>query len=222
MSCGKHPALTIVINHADAEDYARLIGAQFPQVRAIVAPDLDRLYQHISEADALIGFRFPTEVLNHAKKLRWFQFLGAGFDSASLFREDVSNITVTNIPGIHGDNIADYVMAGAVMLHWDFRRVLREQAERKWNPRYNTPLAEMTLGVVGLGLVGKTIARRAKSAGMTVLGARRDVCARVEGVDQVFGSDQLKDLLALCDFVVLAFQRRRRRSGSLALLKSQT
>lgn len=39
---------------------------------------------------------------------------------------------------------------------------------------------------------------------MTVLGARRDICARVEGVDQVFGSDRLKDLLALCDFMVLA------------------
>ncbi|WP_283814685.1 NAD(P)-dependent oxidoreductase [Bradyrhizobium australiense] len=58
------------------------------------------------------------------------------------------------------------------MLHWDFRRFLQERAERKWNPRYVRPLAEKTLGVVGLGSIGATVARRAKSAGMTVIGRR--------------------------------------------------
>ncbi|WP_439397577.1 NAD(P)-dependent oxidoreductase [Bradyrhizobium sp. PMVTL-01] len=48
------------------------------------------------------------------------------------------------------------------------------------------------------------IARRAKSAGMTVVGSRRDASRSIEGVDRLFGSDELQDLLQLCDFVVLA------------------
>ncbi|MDF0581998.1 D-2-hydroxyacid dehydrogenase [Bradyrhizobium yuanmingense] len=195
--------LTIVLNHPAAESYAALIAERFPQVRTIVAPDPARLEQYIAEADALLAFRFPVEVFDKAKKLRWFQCTGAGVDSIFSIRDKVGHITVTNGRGIHGDIIADYVMAGATMLHWDFRRLLREQADRKWNPRYVAPLAEKTLGVVGLGSIGATIARRAKSAGMTVVGSKRDV-SPVEGVDRLFPSTALKDLLPVCDFVVLA------------------
>lgn len=200
----RDPALTIVLNHPAAEAYARLIGDRFPQVRAIVAPDAGRLEQYIREADALLALRFPVEVFDEAKKLRWFQCTGAGVDSMLPIRDRARHITVTNARGIHGDIISDYVMAGVTMLHWDFRKFLREQAERKWNPRYVAPLADKTLGVVGLGSIGATIARRAKSAGMTVLGSKRDISVPVAGVDQLFASGALQDLLPLCDFVVIA------------------
>lgn len=198
------PALTIVLNHPSAETYARLIGERFPQVRAIMAPDAERLERYIGEADALLAKHFPVELFDQAKKLRWFQCTNAGVDSMSPVRDRAGHITVTTARGIHGDIITDFVMAGVTMLHWDFRRFLQEQAERKWNPRYVAPLAEKTLGVLGLGSIGATIARRAKSAGMTVVGSKRDVSNAVEGVDKLFASDALGDLLPLCDFVVLA------------------
>lgn len=198
------PAPTVVLHHPDADAYTRLLAEHFPKVRAIVAPDLERLRFCIGKADALFASRFPVELLDHAKKLRWFQSTRAGVDCIIPIREKVSHITVTNARGIHGDIIADFVMAGITMLHWDFRRFLREQAERKWNPRYVAPLADKTLGVVGLGSIGVTIARRAKSAGMTVVGSKQDVSAPVDGVDQLFASDALEELLPLCDFVVLA------------------
>jgi len=198
------PRLTIILNHAAAESYARLIGERFPQIRSIVAPDTERLERHIAEADVLLASRFPVEVFDKAKKLRWFQCTGAGVDSMFPIRHRADHITVTNARGIHGDIIADFVMAGVTMLHWDFRRYLGEQAERKWDPRFVTPLADKTIGVVGLGSIGATIARRAKSAGMTVVGLKRNISLPVEGVDRLFPSDALDDLLPLCDFVVLA------------------
>ncbi|MET4483622.1 D-2-hydroxyacid dehydrogenase [Bradyrhizobium sp. F1.13.3] len=196
--------LTIVLHHTAADAYARLIAERFPQVRTIAAPDPERLGRHIGEADVLLASRFPVELFDQAKKLRWFQSTLAGVDSILAIRDRAAHITVTNARGIHGDVIADYVMAGATMLHWNFRRFDREQAERKWNPRYVAPLADKTLGVVGLGSIGATIARRAKSTGMRVLGSKRDVSAPVEGVDKLFASDALHALLPLCDFVVLA------------------
>lgn len=201
---GESPALTILLNHPAAESYARLIGERFPQVRAIVAPDPDRVQQYIGEADALLAFRFPVEVFDQASKLRWFQCTGAGVDSIFPIRDRIGHIVVTNARGIHGDIIADFVMAGATMLHWNFRSFLREQAERKWNPRFVAPLADKTLGVVGLGSIGATIAQRAKSAGMTVVGSKREISVSVEGVDRLFASNELDELLPLCDFVVLA------------------
>lgn len=196
--------LTIVINHPAADAYARLISERFRKVRTIVAPDPERLERHIGEADALLALRFPVEVFEKAKKLRWFQCTGAGVDSILPLRDKVGHITVTNARGIHGDIITDFVMAGVTMLHWNFRRFLREQADKQWNPRYVAPLADKTLGVVGLGSIGATIARRAKSAGMTVVGSKRDISVPVDGVDRLFSPDALMDLLPLCDFVVLA------------------
>lgn len=207
------PALTIVINHPKAELLARLVGERFPQVRAIVAPDPDRIRLHIGEADALLAFQFPVEVFDQAKKLRWFQSTGAGVDSMFPLRDRADHIMVTNVRGMHGGLIADYVMAGVTMLNWDFRKFLRDQAERKWTVRSVTPLADKTLGVVGLGSIGATIARRAKSAGMTIVGSKLDVSVPVDGVDRLFGSDELKDLLPLCDFVVLAVPATRETLG---------
>lgn len=201
---GENTDLTIVLHHTAAEAYARLIGERFPQVRTIAAPDPERLERHIGQADVLLATRFPVELFDQAKKLRWFQSTLAGVDSILSIRDKAARIAVTNARGIHGDVIADYVMGGVTMLHWDFRRFYREQAERKWNARYVAPLADKTLGVVGLGSIGATIARRAKSTGMTVVGSKRDISVPVEGVDKLFASDALRDLLPLCDFVVLA------------------
>lgn len=201
---GEPPELTIVVNHPAADVYAQLIGERFPNVCAIAAPDPDRLERYLGEADALLGFRFPVEMFDQAQRLRWFQCTGAGVDSMFPIRDKAVHITVTNARGIHGDIIADYVMAGATMLHWDFRSFLSDQAKGKWHSRSVAPLAEKTLGVVGLGSIGSTIARRAKSAGMTVLGSKSDTSTPIDRVDRLFGSDGLKDLLALCDFVVLA------------------
>ncbi|MGY8632779.1 D-2-hydroxyacid dehydrogenase [Bradyrhizobium sp. 14AA] len=196
--------LTIVINHPAAETYALLIEERFPQVRTIMAPNSERLERYIGDADALLASCFPVELFDQAKKLRWFQCTNAGVDSMLPIRDRAGHIIVTNVRGIHADIITDFVMAGVTMLHWNFRRLLREQAERKWSPCCVAPLAEKTLGVVGLGSIGATIARRAKSAGMTVVGSDRETSVPVEGIDHLFPARALRELLPLCDFVVLA------------------
>ena len=199
-----NPPLTMVISHPAADQYAALIGARFPQVRTIAGSDPEVLERHIGEAEALLAFQFPVELFDRARKLRWFQSTGAGVDSLFTVRERADHITVTNARGIHGELMADYVMGGITLLHWDVRAFLREQADKKWNSRMVSPLADKSLGVIGLGSVGSVIARRAKNAGMTVLGTRRNASQLLQGVDQVFAANALKEMLPFCDFVVAA------------------
>ncbi|AMA59983.1 D-2-hydroxyacid dehydrogenase [Bradyrhizobium sp. CCGE-LA001] len=200
----ENPALTLVVNHDKAELLAHVLGERFPQVRIIVAPDSERLDRYIGEAEVLLAYHFPVELYGRARKLRWFQSLSAGIDSMLSIRDRVGDIIVTNVRGMQGGLIADYVMGGVTMLNWNIRQLLKEQAERKWIHRSVAPLADKTLGIVGLGSIGTSIARRAKSAGMIVFAAKRDISVPAESVDRLFGSDQLKELLPLCDFVVLA------------------
>src|SRR5438067_13852710 len=97
-----NPQLTILISHPAADTYTRYIAERFPQVRAINAGDPQVLERHIGEADAMLAFKFPVEVFDQAKKLRWFQCTGAGVDTVMPMRDRATNLTVTNARGMHG------------------------------------------------------------------------------------------------------------------------
>jgi phosphoglycerate dehydrogenase-like enzyme len=84
-------------------------------------------------------------------------------------------------------------------------QLLELQAERTWQPLEGRELADVTLGIVGLGSIGRVVAELARGFGCRVLAVRRQA-AREEpppGV-QVGGPETLPALLAASDFVVLA------------------
>lgn len=199
------PPPKVFVYHARAQAYRRLIAARFPDVTVACGHDEASLARHFPDAEIVIAATFPAPALSLAERLSWIQCTNAGVDFLIPVRRRIraKGITVTNASGIHGDVMADYVMAALVMLQWNFRRIFEDQAARRWKPREFEPLAEKTVGVVGLGAIGGDVARRAKAAGMTVLGVRRRP-GRVEGVDRVFSAGALARMLPLCDFVVLA------------------
>lgn len=197
--------LTVLVHHPDSGDnYAALIRDRFPNVRVVSAGDAVSLDHHIPEADILLAPRFPIEAFEKARRLRWFQCSSAGVDSILPVRDRIDELIVTNARGMQGEIIADFVMACITMLHWDFPQFARDQARREWHPRKIAPLAERTLGVIGLGSIGAVIARRGKSAGMTVIGSKRDITEAIAGVDKLYPAHDLAQLLRASDFVVLA------------------
>ncbi|MCA1386360.1 MULTISPECIES: D-2-hydroxyacid dehydrogenase [unclassified Bradyrhizobium] len=196
--------VTVLLYAFAGDDYAASIHKRFSHVRVLIAKDQASLDQHVAEADVLLAHSFPAEIFDKARRLRWFQCASAGVDSVLSIRDRVGDLVVTNVRGMHGEVIADFVMAGMTMMHWDFPRFMREQSRKEWRPRSIAPLAERTLGVVGLGSIGTAIARRAKSAGMTVIGSKRDVTQPVSGIDTLFPPEGLAEVLGLSDFVVLA------------------
>ncbi|MET4391522.1 phosphoglycerate dehydrogenase-like enzyme [Bradyrhizobium sp. F1.4.3] len=196
--------VTVLLYAFGADDHAAFIHKRFPHVRVLTAKDAASLNKHVAEADVLVAHSFPVAAFDKARRLRWFQCGSAGVDSVMPLRDRIGDLVVTNVRGMHGEVIADFVMAGMTMMHWDFSRFMRDQSLKEWHPRSIAPLAERTLGVVGLGSIGAAIARRGKSAGMTVIGSKRDVSEPVQGVDRLFPPEGLAELMRLSDFVVLA------------------
>ncbi|MCK1440531.1 D-2-hydroxyacid dehydrogenase [Bradyrhizobium sp. 15] len=196
--------ITVLVSHPTPDEFVHLIRKRFPDLRVLSANDAPSLDRYVAEADVLLSNRFPVEVFKKARRLSWFQCSNAGVDSVLPIRELIGDIIVTNARGMHGELIADLVMAGMTMMHWDFPRLLREQSRKEWNPRTVAPLAQRTVGIVGLGSIGAAIARRGKASGMTVIGSKRDVSEPIAGVDTLFPSTGLDELLQLSDFVVLA------------------
>jgi glyoxylate/hydroxypyruvate reductase A len=98
--------------------------------------------------------------------------------------------------------MAEYVLAYVLHFCQNIPRVLKAQREKKWDPFRMEFIHQKTLGVMGLGHIGKVVAQKARDAGMRVVSwdiARADV----PYVERQFGSREMPDFLKEADFVVL-------------------
>ena len=156
----------------------------------------------IGEAEILYTYRFPHEHLAKAKRLRWIQGTGAGADQMMPFEDLPPGVLVTNAAGINAEIMADFAIALVLALHLNLRRYVDQQRERLWKRVLAEPLTGKTLAVIGLGRIGKGVARRAKAMGMRVVGTRWSA-APVADVDAVYPSGDLHRALGQADYVVL-------------------
>ena len=194
--------MKILVYHGRAETYRALLAERFPDLEVAAGASDEVLDCHVEDAEVLLAWRFPVNALKRARRLRWIQLTSAGVDHVLDGVAELRAVVVTNTRGIHAELMADYAMGAMVMLQWSFPRLLRQQQARSWRHQYTESLAGKTLGVVGVGAIGGEIARRGAAAGMTVLGMRRDP-RPVGGVERMFGPAELREMLPLCDFVVL-------------------
>jgi glyoxylate/hydroxypyruvate reductase A len=82
--------------------------------------------------------------------------------------------------------------------------VQSDRAARRWERFAGGVLRGRTLGIVGLGQVGREVARVSAAVGVHVLGVRRTPGVPPDGVAEVFGPRGLHDILERSDFVVLS------------------
>jgi len=123
-----------------------------------------------------------------------------------------SEVVLTNGRDVHGPVVAEHVMALIFGLAKNLHLAARFQQKREWgqepvwdaipHPRL---IAGATLGLVGLGSIGRPVAKHASALGMRVIATRQNPeKGKADGVEQVFPSSQLDQLLAQSDYVVLA------------------
>ncbi|MFN0146036.1 MAG: D-2-hydroxyacid dehydrogenase [Dehalococcoidia bacterium] len=160
----------------------------------------------IGEADVIFGpHSLPPELLAAATKLQWFQVITAGVDG--MARQGLLNrgFVVTKLSGAAAPAIAEWVMGTMIMLCKGLHISARDQVEHKWNFRFTAELKGQTCGIVGMGAIGREVARRARAFGMPVIASRRRVNAGDSDpdCDALFAHSQLRDLLAQSDYVVL-------------------
>ncbi len=146
-------------------------------------------------------------VLEAAPKLRMIASMGTGYDNVDLSAARERGIPVTYAPGILDETTADGVMA---LLLATARRVpeaeryLRAGKWRGWGPSQflGQDIHGKTLGVVGMGRIGRAVARRAKGFGMTIV--YTDVRPNAQA-EQELGARyvSMDELLRTADFVSL-------------------
>jgi phosphoglycerate dehydrogenase-like enzyme len=198
---------------APSDAHAAAIEAVDPRVRVVRVSDRARWLQDAPEAEVIVGFRPLRDGATRARHLRWVHSMGAGVEN--LCRDVAgTDIMVTN-SHVHGDVIAEHVMAFALAHARRLPAAVARQAEARWtrDGAIGTVLRGRTMGVVGLGAIGTEVARRAAAFGMRVWGVRRsgDAGSRtgisqrdaIAGADRVVARDRLDEVLRAADYLAL-------------------
>ena len=173
-----------------------------------------KVRERLEEADllALIGDvsglicgddRVTERVLAAAPKLKVISKWGTGIDSIDREACARRGVLVCNTPNAFTEPVADTVLAWML---WFARKPAEQDREIKagrWEKPQLFTLGEKTLGIIGVGNIGRAVARRAKAFGMTLLG-----CDPVRPPDAFLEETGLKlvsfdELLASADFVSL-------------------
>lgn len=205
--------LTVLVYHADeADEYARLVRAPRGRVAVKVAAKPEDAAAVIADADVLYAWKLPPSLYREATRLRWLQAMSAGVEWA-LVPEVPAGVTITRAPGIFGPWMAEYALGWMLWVSQRMRQYLDAQRERRWiGTVMPDRLRGKTLAIVGLGDIGRAIARAASGLGMRVVGVSRSGRA-VPGIERVWRLGGLTRALGAADFVVLAVPLTRDTRG---------
>jgi len=148
-----------------------------------------------------------ADLPRRAQHLRWIQLSSSGVGQlVERMGLADSSVIVTNVAGIHGTPLGEFVLFAMLYFAKRMPRVLADQRQRRWERFSGDTLRGRTLGLVGLGGVGREVARLARAVGMRVVATRRTTGGADpagHGVDALYPRDRLRTLLAESDYVAL-------------------
>jgi D-3-phosphoglycerate dehydrogenase len=112
---------------------------------------------------------FNRRVIESAGTLKVISRYGAGVDNVDLAAANERKITVCKTPGVNAEAVADLAFGLMLCLARKLPLLDRNTREGKWDRSIGTELYRKTIGILGLGAVGKAVARRAAGFSMRVL-----------------------------------------------------
>ena len=183
------------------------LRTEFPGVEFAFVHGGDDQVREIADADALVG-KPSAEAFQAGRKLRWIHEMGTGIDQyVAIEGLADSDITLTNALGPHANPMADHVFALLLSLTHCLPELFEDQRARRWEMnKYQDRYVELegrTMGILGLGGIGRSVARRAHGFGMKVYAVDIRPVPGMPQVEGVWGLDRLDDLISISDVLVI-------------------
>ncbi|HET7874712.1 MAG TPA: D-2-hydroxyacid dehydrogenase [Methylomirabilota bacterium] len=186
----------------EARAYADLVRLPRRSLVLHVASTPEEAEPVVAKAEILYGWDVPASVLARARSLRWVQCMGAGVERL-LLPELPPGVRITRAAGIFGPWMVEYTLGWCLWVTQRMEEFRQAQRERRWKYRHPRRLRGATLCVIGLGDIGRTIARAARVFGMRVVGVSRSG-QKAREAHRVYKTTALRKALAEADWVVLA------------------
>ncbi|HKW19151.1 MAG TPA: D-2-hydroxyacid dehydrogenase [Terriglobales bacterium] len=192
--------------------FSTKLQEEFPELSVSQLNSLDNVEQLITDVEIMFAVSLLPEQFLAAKKLRWIHSQSAAVHQF-MFPELIdSDVILTNARDVHGPVVAEHVMAVIFALAKQIPAAVRFQQQHEWGQEAmsrgrnrSRDVSGATLGLVGLGSIGRHVAQHAASLGMRVIATREHTeKEKPPGVDEVLPSSRLRDLLTRSDYVVLS------------------
>src|SRR5271168_4928114 len=131
--------------------------------------------KHLAECEALVvrsAVQVTPEVLAQAPKLRVIGRAGVGVDNVDLPAATAKGVLVMNTPGGNAVSVAEHTLALMLSMARSIPQASASPKAGKWEKKkfLGHELRGKTLGIVGLGSIGREVVKRAKAFEMTILG----------------------------------------------------
>ena len=207
----------LIIGSWDQDRLAE-VRKTFPQVEFTAASDQDKILREIPDAEVVYG-GITREAFLAAKKLKWIQNTGAGVEKLARISEIAgSDVIVTNTRGAHAATIAEHTFGLLISLTRNLRQTFQAQRDHNWGVQFDNPmvgLTGLTLGMVGLGNIGRAIAKRGYAFDMNVIAIDAHEVPKPDYVTELRLSDGLDDLLQRSDVVAVTTPHTPNTAGLL-------
>ena len=192
---------------------ARIVSLSVEGLSDEPVEDVEVLLHGWLSADAF------DRLLVRAPRLSWVHSASAGVERALTPAARERGVVITNARGVFSRPIAEYVMMMILAVSRQLPGLLELQRERTWQPLEGRELRDVTVGIVGLGSIGRAVGALATAFGCRVVATRRrpersgdaaDAGSADQPsfgevmLDRVGGPETLPSLLTESDFVVLA------------------
>ncbi len=167
------------------------------------------LSEVIQEASVLVGWRFPEELLQKAVNLKWIQLISASL-SLTEKKHGIPNyichdVIITTAKGLYSDSVADYVIWSILTLSRKLHLVLKAQTHRNWAQHIGDDIKGKTVGILGLGKIGSSVAEKASALGMKIFAIKRHYASKhnIPHIDKLYPINELAEFLGNIDFLVV-------------------
>ena len=144
-----------------------------------------------------------------APQLEWIQATSAGigeFVRRHGYAQTIPRVVLTTASGVHAQPLAEFCFMVMIALHKRLPEMLRDQRRKHWERFAGSDLRDQVLVIVGLGGVGREVARIGQAFGMRVIGVKRSPSAMPAhelNVDRLYGPGELHRALAQAQNLVL-------------------
>lgn len=170
------------------------------RVEVVFKPE--ELDQVIRDAEVLIAFPTDPDIIARGTKLRWVQALSVGVDAFPVKVLTERGVVMTNGKGIHQIHMAEYAIGAMIMLARSLPVLMRRQFRGEWKrTSFQGEINGTTVGILGLGTIGREVARRAAFMGMRVIGVKNRP-EPVSHVTQVMGPEAMDQVFAQSDYLI--------------------
>jgi phosphoglycerate dehydrogenase-like enzyme len=158
--------------------------------------------EQMARTEVLMAYAVPAGLLPAMPRLRWAQAMTAGVEGWLALPDLPAGLTLTCARGTHGESMPENIVGALLYAAKPYAAAAANQKQGKWVPLVAQPLTGKTLGILGLGAIGREVARIAAALGMRVVGTRRRPQPMAH-VAEVLPPGRTPEVLAQSDFVLL-------------------